>query len=339
MDFHRFNLKLCASVAFAAGAVACCAQTAPDQSAILSKPTDEGMAGPASSLQLPLDSTLNPSLRSLPGFNDGSGMTFPIPPPDANAAWQKELNNRRNWTLMTPEEIMGVQTPEQIFGLTERDPEKNLSPEERYLKRERNAGERNAEIAAGTNALGGGDVFSHKGLGLFDQPDANDPLSPQSPKDHPEGSSVFSRIFGTSQDSLFGQKARSSQFNPGTSAAATTKAQLDEEAEMARFRALIGEVPQPGMATPTPALTPALTPAMASSPSLQPLSQFDPFGHPLASQASDLSKPTELIPLTEFTGYYTPPKKTKKPSWEAQPPPWLSEGVTPPTGPPVRKFY
>jgi hypothetical protein len=327
MDFHRFNLKLCASVAFAAGVAACCAQTPTDQSAILSKPADDGTAGPASSLQLPQDSSLNPSL---PGFNNSPNLNFPIPPPDANAVWQKELNNRRNWTLMTPEEIMGVQTPEQIFGLTERDPEKNLSLEERYLKRESNA-EKAAEKAAATNTLAGGDVFSHNGL--FDQPDANDPVSSDSKKDQPDGSGVFSRIFGTSQDSLFGQKTRASQFNPGTSAAAAAKAQLEEDAEMARFRALIGEVPQPGTSTPTP------SPALASSPSLQPVSQFDPFGHPLISQASDPSKPTELMPMTEFTGYYTPPKKTKKPSWEAQPPPWLSESVTPPTGPPVRKFY
>jgi hypothetical protein len=102
---------------------------------------------------------------------------------------------------------------------------------------------------------------------------------------------------------------------------------------MDRFRALIGEIPQPGAAAPT------TSPGLASSPSLQPVSQFDPFGHPLASKASDPSEPTSLTPLTEFDGYYTPPKNIKKPSWEAQPPPWLSDGLTPPVGPPVRKFY
>jgi hypothetical protein len=69
------------------------------------------------------------------------------------------------------------------------------------------------------------------------------------------------------------------------------------------------------------------------------LANFDPFGHPLASQPKDLSQPTGLTPLTAYTGSYAPVKKAKKPSWEPQPAPWASGSSTPPTGPPMRKFY
>ncbi len=251
-----------------------------------------------------------------------------MPPPDVNSAWQKGANDRKNWTLMTPEEIMGVQTPEQIFGLTEQDPDKNLSPEQRYLKREEKA-----TTDAANNILASDNIFSHKNLGLFDRPDANDSSIAGGGKKDGVEASDFSRIFGSSQNSLFGQKTSNAKLGQAINPIATAKAKLDEDAEMARFRALIGEVPQPGTPTTTP------MPLSAPSPSLQPLSQFDPFGHPLASsQPKDLSQPSSVTPLTEYTGSYTPVKKAKRPSWEAQPPPWLSGGSTPPTGLPVRKF-
>ena len=319
MDFLRFNLKLWASVVFTAGAFTyCSAQTQPsDGSVIFSKPADNG-AGPASSLELPDEASGQP----FRGLNAGPSEQFPLPQVDANAALQKELEDRKNWTLMTPEEIMGVQTPEQIFGLTEQDPDKNLSPEERYLKRQENA-----ETAAETNALGGANGWEHKDLGLFDRPDTSDPFSPQYKQ---TDSSTFSRIFNPAQNSLFGQKPASSKM-ASVSSSSMAKEAKEEEEEMARFRALIGEVPPPNL-SPTPALP-------VASPSLQPLSQFDALGHPLESKESDLSKPNELTSLAQFTGEYRPPKKTKKPSWEPQAPPWLSDGSTPPTTPPVRKFY
>lgn len=321
MDFLRFNPKLWASVVFTAGALAHgSAQTQPsDGSIIFSKPADNG-AGSTSSLELP-DETSGQPFR---GLNTGPSQQFPLPQVDANTALQKELEDRKNWTLMTPEEIMGVQTPEQIFGLTDQDPDKNLSPEERYLKRQENA-----EMAAETNALGGANGWEHKDLGLFDRPDTSDPFSPQYKQ---TDSSTFSRIFNPAQNSLFGPKQASSKMaSMSSSSSSTAKQAKEEEEEMARFRALIGEVPPPNP-SPTPVLP-------VSSPSLQPLSQFDALGHPVEIKDSDPSKPNELNSLAQFTGEYIPPKKTKKPSWEPQPPPWLSDSSTPPNTPPVRKFY
>src|ERR1700678_362729 len=108
MDFLRFNLKLWASVVFTAGALAyCSAQTQPsDGSVIFSKPADNGLGGPASSLELPDEASSQP----FRGLNAGPSEHFPLPQVDGNAALQKALEDRKNWTLMTPEEIMGVQT-------------------------------------------------------------------------------------------------------------------------------------------------------------------------------------------------------------------------------------
>ena len=321
MDLHQLNLKWCFSVAFVAATMACSAQSQPDGSSILSQPVDDGVPSAASTLELPSNASSSPSFF-------GSGKSSPLPPPNTSA-WQKALNDRKNWTLMTPEEIMGVQSPEQIFGLKELDPTKNLSPEQRYLKREENAGN------SATSSLANKDA-AKKGLGLFDQLQNDDPSLSGDGKKDDTGSSDFSRIFGSSQTSLFGPKSRSSQFGAATSAAASAKAKLAEDTEMARFRTLIGEVPQSEIIPPT---TTTSLPLSAASPSLRPLANFDPFGHPLASQPKDLSQPTGLTPLTAYTGSYAPVKKAKKPSWEPQPAPWASGSSTPPTGPPMRKFY
>ena len=327
MDFHRIHLKVWVAVVLAAGILAYSAQAQSSDDSLLSKPADDSTPDSSDSLQLPEDGT---AVKGL-----GSGSNLPLPPPrNPNAAWQKTLNDRKNWTLMTPEEIMGVQTPEQIFGLPEKGIDKNSAAEDRYLQREINATDAMATNGGaadnGNNYNNGDKRTSHKEFGLFDQPDVNDPFSAQYKKVD-DGSSGFSHIFDTGQNQVFGQKSHATQLGPVATAAAA-KARAQEDAEMARFRAMIGESSQAGSPSSAP-----VTPF--ASPSLQPISQFDVFGHPLASQASDLSKPTGLTPLTEFTGHYTPPKKTQKPAWEAQTPPWLSQGLPAPGTIPQRKFY
>src|SRR5580693_8522200 len=64
------------------------------------------------------------------------GAQTPTPvSPEQVMEWQKLLDNKKNWTLLTPEEILGVPTAEKILGLPEPDDEKNLTVTERYLKR------------------------------------------------------------------------------------------------------------------------------------------------------------------------------------------------------------
>jgi hypothetical protein len=226
---------------------------------------------------------------------------------------------------MTPEEIMGVETPEKIFGLPERDKDQDLSLEERYLKRQENAA-----MASASNALSGANVFSHHGANLFGQPKDRDLFSQPNQGMDPDSSKNSGGFFNAPQNSPFGQKANSiwaSDFGP---AQPVTKVDPDQAAAMERFRALIGE------SHPVENSTAPLSPT--PSPSLQPAAQFDPFGHPLQNPADELNKPTSLTALTELAGSYTPPVTAKKPSWKPQPAPWLSDGSTPPTTPPVRKF-
>src|SRR5258708_7044227 len=73
-------------------------------------------------------------------FEAGRPMPRPLPlSPAQMAAMQQSLDREKNWTLMTPAEILGVPTPEKILGIPERDAtgaRKNQTITERYLERE-----------------------------------------------------------------------------------------------------------------------------------------------------------------------------------------------------------
>ena len=320
-----FNLRRWAVVvALAAGNVFCSAQPAPSAGSVLfSKPSDGVINAPESNDNVPVDHS---SDRALRGFNSTAPSSLPSATPDFNPALQKQKDQRAKWTLMTPEEIMGIQTPEEIFGVNTEDQNRNLSPEERYLRREEKA-----KVSAANDEMRDLENPSHNYVGLFDRADNQNPkLSRQDEADP----GAFSRMFNSSEASPFSRNGGSLGFAraASVSAAEKSKVEKDQAAEMARFRNLIGEVPE----TPNPALT---LPHLDNTPVPQPLSAFDEFGRPATIHTVDLSKPEGLTLPPEIVGYAAQPRKLKKPSWEPQSPPWLTEGLNPPTTPPVRKFY
>ncbi|HEY2328245.1 MAG TPA: hypothetical protein VGI63_00330, partial [Verrucomicrobiae bacterium] len=67
--------------------------------------------------------------------NYTSGSPGPAAQPMNDASVQDALNRRKNWTMLTPEQIMGVQTPEQIMGIPDKTGEGKLSLEEQFLRR------------------------------------------------------------------------------------------------------------------------------------------------------------------------------------------------------------
>ena len=73
-------------------------------------------------------------------FNDYTP-DFPLPKPvvfqnNNSASVREALDKRKNWTLLTPEQILGIQTPEQILGVPDKNRDKKLSLEEQFLLRE-----------------------------------------------------------------------------------------------------------------------------------------------------------------------------------------------------------
>ena len=82
-------------------------------------------------------------------FDQLPGSPPPIMLDDSSAQWKQFLNNRKNWALMTPREILGVPTLQSIMGVPELGDEMGMSVEQRYLQRLDHETQRNA-----TNGVG-----------------------------------------------------------------------------------------------------------------------------------------------------------------------------------------
>ena len=134
-----------------AAAVAARAQ----QTIIFSKPADVP-ADKAKSSLLPTISYRASDFNAPHAFFNNTLPDLPAPAPrpalnNNDATVKDALDRRKNWTLMTPEQILGIQTPEQIMGMPDKAGGKKLSLEEQFLMRENQA-------ASGTHtnaALGG----------------------------------------------------------------------------------------------------------------------------------------------------------------------------------------
>ena len=272
-------------------------------------------------------------------FNDYSP-SLPLPRPvflgNPDAATQDAINKRKNWMLLTPEQILGVQTPEDMLGKKKTDSDKNLSLEEQYLLRE------SQPVAnTSTNGRSGSPMSWRDSSNPFSQNnDDNDdrPLFSRgafaSPDDQsqPDSTRYFKQFLkantgnGNSRDnnkqkqatawtSVFAQPAQPKQ----------TPAQL---ADMERFRAMMEPISPPDKSsdkTPTIKTSFSTTPAPDADSLFQPQPIFNPAGRSVALIQDGITRPVGIKPLSGITG----PEKIApeaKPAWQAQLPPWLSDG-------------
>lgn len=311
---------------------------AAQQTIQFSKPANQDPAATANANAImPSASHKAPSAFNAPTSlfgNSGATASFDILPgspppamPNPNAAqWQKVLENRKNWSLMTPEQILGIPTPESILGVTDPQEDPKLSPEERFLRRQERQ-----EQAGITNASLRSDAFlwhnDDENRGLFQSPDANNPLA-----NAPGGSSQSQGIAGLIRNSSpffnqttksladMNQRMDSTWEHPFGSPEPMPKATPEQLSGMERFRALM---------EPTPPQTPSAAPGFSSQPShtpdpfLQPVpASFNPAGRSFTGLGNDIAKPTGLAPLPGVTGPRPPPSK---PAPLVQTPPWLSQ--------------
>lgn len=240
---------------------------------------------------------------------------------------------------MTPEQIMGVQTPEQMLGLTDKSDDKYLTPEQRFMKRQQDAKLTMATNGASSFNLWHNDSnpFGQRNTGsAFSKPDQSANLDSSSTP-NADSSKDFSRFLSAPEHSAFNPNQKFTGRTWGAFAAPTSdapKADLAQEAALERFRTLIGSSSQPNNSQATTFQPP--------SPKIQPTSQLDMFGRPLANSSSGLKQPSSLTTLPSITGSHPLPAAPKKNWWAPQPAPWLSTGLQPnglSDGPPARKFY
>jgi len=258
------------------------------------------------------------------------------PQPDAVSAanamqWQKFLQDKKNWTLSTPEEILGIPTPEKILGITDPNDDPSLSAEERYLQRQDRL-----EAVAATNGFHHPDAAywrDDSALGSFHPSDADGRFESGLDGAVPGTAKKFTSLFNRNSDELpdAGQKSDSAWANPFGLPEPLPKQTPEQLAGMERFRALMDpSAPEKTPESSRPAYQPVATP----DPNMQELPFFNPNGHSFTPLGSGIGRPTGIMPLPGITGPRPAPEK--KPAL-VQLPPWLSD--TPQSFTPLQRQF
>lgn len=322
------------------------------QPIIFSKPADAGGAAKADATLAPETKHEVHSLFNLPMsiFEPSHpGQTLapasvigPAPQVSADQlkAWQKILDAKNHWTLMTPEEILGLPTPEKILGLPAKNGEDKLSLEERFTRRrERAAGLLETTGAASPqrrpDALlrNNESPFAHKPFESVFAPSDEKKSAAQSAATASAGRS--GSFLGSLLNSPFSSADKpdsrwGNAFNLPLAAPKNTPEQL---AGMDRFRASM----QPALVFEKAAeARRAAAPMLAKDPFMNNAPNFNPRGSSFAPLKSDVARPRGLTPLP---GIGTRPLATPTRS-ASQPelPPWMREDFDRPAGMPQRKF-
>lgn len=320
-----------------------------DRSIIFSTPqTDDAQAATPSlspqNSQLPI---LPGSLQAPdPAFNFRAPNDFPAAQPAApilhDQRMKKMLEDRKNWTLMTPAEIIGVTPTEELLQPPERDAtgreKKQQTQLERYLERENRPrggltngwqhGQDNLpwNFSRDRNDLNTFDTRHNSadqdGLNTFDPRRDSTIDAAQRLNAYLNGRRVGDGSVNRN-DKFFGGDS----FNPPPQM--TAKPDSEQAAAMDRFRQLLESSPATaagsspdGKFFPTPKAIPVSDPYI-TQPDFVP----NPAGTSFTPLMTGFGKPTGLSPLP---GIVTPGiAPATVPAWAPQTAPWLSQGPQP----------
>ena len=240
---------------------------------------------------------------------------------------QRLLNDRKNWILMTPEEILGSATTEKMLQPPERDAlgrEKNPTPLERFLQRESQA--RNGLTNGWHNDRDNSPwQFSRdrNGLNTSDPGRDSTMAAAQRLNEHLESWRIGDDPMNRNNKN-FGWN-----FFKTPAPQMMAKPDLEQMAAMDRFRQLLDPSRAPATESspdnkfsPVPQTTPVLDPYIT-----QPDYVPNPAGASFTPLSSGIARPEGLTPLPGAVTNFLPP--VAAPSWKPQPPPWLLQGPQP----------
>jgi hypothetical protein len=314
------------------------------QPILFSSPMDGDVVSNTSSLlpKLPDSLDLTSAADAPPQFNFDRRGEAPLPPampflsPAGAARERDEADRRRNWMLLTPAEILGAVTPEQVMGIRQRDAfgqPKNPTITERYTERQNLlwATARTNALSVGmappgwlvpgdrqgmSNLLSGGWMVPQSPVNPLYDPAPNNQLSTRQTENR-----GWSKLFASTPPA----------------ASSVSAAALAQAEDMARFRQLLN----PG--TPSAAL--AATPDQGGLKTTLPQSLLNAgfarsqptrIGASFTPLSSGIGRAADLPKLSGGLGlsYTSPPPAAV---WAPQPAPWLSPAPQPFTIP-QRKF-
>ena len=337
MDIRSASLKLLLPVFTAGAMVLSAGAQQAAQPIIFSSSQNDNAAPVAPSLapQTPEQPNFMDTFRAPEaGFNP-SPYIEPLPQMAPNSSAEKQrlqkiLAERRNWTLMTPEEIFGVTTPEKILGVHEYDASGQkieLTQVERYLARQ-NEPQTGATNGWQTGATGGYWDSSGNQEGDSFNPDGT----------RRENSRLLlNGLLNPSQDNGTLDKENDSEnWFKSFAAPATPKPNPEQQEVMEKFRQLLAPSPVAAAGTVQSGSSGKFFPAPATPNPLFDQPTVNPIGASFTPLSSGIGKPQGLTPLPGITGQNNP-QPAPVPSWVPQPAPWLSQGPQP-FEVPQRKF-
>lgn len=293
------------------------------------------------------DRELSPT-RTLPGAGVGSPSLFgspassfdilptgpqPIILNNNSSQWQRFLDNRKNWALLTPKEILNVPTAESILNIPDSPDQDGLTIEQRFMQREdrdSQAGATNAlrrlnpGLDHSDNLINGflGDRDDDHSLGDIvnsEKPGVPDALGGLKPSNHRDSPTLGQRNqLDVTWNSPFGASLPATKQTP------------EQLAGMERFRALM----EPAASVVKPDITPASSllaspSASAQDSALRSASAIKSVGRAYTSLEDTTAKPTGLQSASGTGAQSQAPKKV---SW-VQPPPWMSDSPQNPSFP------
>ena len=337
MYFHPANLRKLPLLVGAAVALAFSAGAQQGgEPIIFSSPDGGSVSSNLTQLSKPVDSpdTLSFAPSGF-GPNLPSGEAPPLAIPSAvsiseGRQLQNLLNPKKDWTLMTPGEIMGVTSPEKILQVPERDAmglRKNSSALESFL------GRQNGSQFTATNGFPSDNPSSawHFPNNPDSQPGADTP--------NPVGGSLgimpqtLSRLFNNAPqrgDNFSGRNEDANSGKPFDGSSPLPAPDFAQPTEMERLQKLLGA--SPAVQSQTPAASFSSGGNFISPPSSANYS----FGQPVVNPAgasytpltSGIGTPTGLTPLPTITGQSSL-QPAIAPAWTPQAPPWMSQGPQP----------
>jgi hypothetical protein len=336
MYFHPANLIRLPLLVSTAMVVAFSAMAQGGEPIIFSSPDGGNVSSNLTRLSMP-DDLPDATSFAPSGFGPDlpSGEAPPLAIPSAvsiseGQQLQNLLSPKKDWTLMTPEEIMGVTSSGKNFQVPERDAmglRKNSSELENFM------GRQSASQFAATNGFSSDNPVSawHFSSNPAFQPGADtaNPVSgtlgsmPQTLSqlfnNNPQRGDNFS---SPNADASSGKLFDGSPSMPASDSAQPT--------EMDRLQKLLGE--SPAVQSQTPAASFSSGGNFISMPSSANYSFGQPVVNPVGASytplTSGIGTPTGLTPLPTITG----PSSLQPaiaPAWAPQAPPWMSQGPQP----------
>jgi hypothetical protein len=260
------------------------------------------------------------------------------PPPAVSPAqvqqMQRLLDERKNWALLTPEEIFGLPAPEKITGHPDRDAfgrPKSGTVVMQYYERQEQLRVRTNDYSFGAEALAARGDFSDG-----QEPPMNSNIwAPVGSR--PENPALINQLLNGTPDGRTApaqtpESGWSRSFNlPAPPPVATP----EQQAAMEQFQELLQPHSPPGGGAKAPALGRPIFSASSTATAPESAAVI-PMGASFTPLSSGIAAPAGVAPLPGILGP-TNALPAFAPEWKPQAPPWASSAPQP-GAVPQRKF-